>query len=107
MKVCKEFFSFTIEKGAMQEEMLGGFSLRTKNTYCTHSFPKVVSKFKWLKPKRSLVSNFISIGSWIEKTEQLFTFMNLSSSVLNLPKDSAFLIPLSKLFHFYLTCSIL
>ena len=55
--------------------------------------------FKWLNPKRSLVSNFIPIGSCIEKTERLFTLMKLSSSDLNLPKDSAFLIMLSNLFH--------
>ena len=33
------------------------------------------------------------------KTEQLFTFMKLCSSVLNLPKNSGFLILLSNLFH--------
>ena len=55
--------------------------------------------FKWLNPKCSLVSNFISIGSCIEKTEQLFTLMKLRISDLNLPKDSAFLIILSNLFH--------
>ena len=34
-----------------------------------------------------------------EGVRRVFTFMNLSISDLNLPKDSAFLILLSNLFH--------
>ena len=84
-------------------EMLGGFNLRT-TVKALHSVSLKlcwnVWSFKWLKPKWSLVSNFIPIRSCIEKREQLFTFMKLRSSDLYLPKDSAFLVLLSNLFHY-------
>ena len=56
-----------------------------------------LSSFKWLKPKRSFVSNFIPSGSCIEEAERLFTFMKLSCSDVNLYKDSTFPILLSNL----------
>lgn len=55
--------------------------------------------FKWLKRKRRLATNFIPIGSCIEKLKRFFTLKKFRSSVLNLPKDSVFLILLSNLFH--------
>ena len=55
--------------------------------------------FKWLKPKLSLVNNFIPIGSCIKKTEELFTFIKLSSSDSDSSLDSAFLVMLSNFFH--------
>ena len=45
MVLCHEGFQ-RVEKGETQEEMLGEFYIRTTNTYCTHSVPKVVSKFQ-------------------------------------------------------------
>lgn len=55
--------------------------------------------FKWLKPKRRLTTNFIPIGSCIEKLKRFFTLKKFRSSVLNLSKDSVFLILLSNLLH--------
>ena len=55
----------------------------TVSLKCRH-----VCSFKWLKTKCSLVSNFILIGSCVER---LFSFMKLSSSDLSLPNDSAFI----------------
>ena len=55
--------------------------------------------FKWLKRKRRLATNFIPIGSCIEKLKRFFTLKKFRSSVLNLPKDSVFLILLSNLFQ--------
>ena len=54
--------------------------------------------FNWLKPKRSLVRNFIPTCSYAEKIERLFDFMKLSSSVLNFANNSVFLILLSNFF---------
>ena len=45
MKAFKEFFTFIIEKRAMQEEVLGGFYFRTTVTHCIHSVSKIMSKF--------------------------------------------------------------
>ena len=66
MKAFKEFFSFIIEKG--QRKGKGGFdSISEPQSHVALTVPPKLCRnlysFQWLKPKNSLVSNFIPFGS--------------------------------------------
>ena len=101
MEAFKEFLLSSLKKG--QHRNVGWIQSQNHSQSIALGVSKImlnVWSFKWLKPKWSLVSNFIPIRSCIEKREQLFTFMKLRSSDLYLPKDSAFLVLLSNLFHY-------
>ena len=100
MKVFKEFFLSSIKKGQRKRKCWMDSIPEPQSPIALIASPELCSilrSFKWLKPKHSLVSNFIPTRTCIEKTK--FTFMKLSSSDLNLPKYSAFVIQLSNLFH--------
>ena len=77
----KSFFYLIIEKRTTKEKMLGGLLVRTSNIALTVSLKlcQNLCSFKWLKPKCSLVSNVIPIGSCIE---QHLTSLKFSSSDL-------------------------
>lgn len=78
MEACfqRYFFRSELKKGT-EEEMLGGFYLRTTvtTTFTVFlNFCRNLCSIKRLKPKHSLVSNFILIGSCIERTRKTFNF---------------------------------
>ena len=100
--VSKTFFLSSLRKWQRKRKRwVDSFSEPQSHTTITVSLKLCQSlrSFKWLKPKLSLVNNFIPIGSCIKKTEELFTFIKLSSSDSDSSLDSAFLVMLSNFFH--------
>ena len=101
-RLLKSFFLSSLQKGQCKRKCQADSISKVQSHTALTVFLKLCQNlclFMWLKPKRSLVNNLLHIVSCKEKKEQLFTFMKLSSSDLNLLKDSQFRILLSNLFH--------